>query len=613
MKNLFKVLIVPLLIGIAVGTYNFLINRQSVDVRYTLSENIPININNQLSYQNVQQLVVKNLGNSKAEKIIVNIQGKITSYDLIKYSESDKEQSYNKADTIQIIYPELPPQGDFSIIIKSEGKGITIKDVLISHNKGEATEALSSENSKSVWNSVLICVLYLMAFIYMIRSVLIDTLHRKSKYSEGYKEILSRKSSPFYISETKWNEIRKDALEAMKNDSGEMYAFKGVENCNCYKVLSKERPDYLKDSEWEEVLKRYIEKLEEGIGSIVTRIFCNINDLIKILKLEKPQHVNLDKWEEIRKKILQKMQRSIQEDCSDVFSKEIEEYEAYKLLNGNKPDYLSENEWSVLSSEMVKVLESAIINNFTTNLVYTNNISKYLEIRRPQFFSVNKWDEVINHICEKYIITKKYKLINGRYFLYNDELKKELNDKKVHKFPEEKWDDYIEFIKELYHFNVLYNLYRAEKPLEFLSGQQIEFLDDFRYLEDVAYSVQLVNYYKKSFEKDYNQFISSERPNWINEGAYNVLARYLEEKFKLNGLIDKNEEIRKMQEEKDKELMTEINCVKELKDKITCQLTIINSLLSDPTSIERIEDYNNVFAKGNFENLVKISKLMSDN
>lgn len=57
--------------------------------------------------------------------------------------------------------------------------------------------------------------------------------------------------------------------------------------------------------------------------------------------------------------------------------------------------------------------------------------------------------------------------------------------------------------------------------------------------------------------------------------------------------------------------MLESTEVKELRKKITYQLDVLNTFLSDPTVLERTEDYNNMFAKGNFENLIKISKLLN--
>ena len=51
--------------------------------------------------------------------------------------------------------------------------------------------------------------------------------------------------------------------------------------------------------------------------------------------------------------------------------------------------------------------------------------------------------------------------------------------------------------------------------------------------------------------------------------------------------------------------------ISDIKNKLTLQLRIINEVLNDPTAVGRIENYNNVFATGNFENLKKVASLLS--
>ena len=59
----------------------------------------------------------------------------------------------------------------------------------------------------------------------------------------------------------------------------------------------------------------------------------------------------------------------------------------------------------------------------------------------------------------------------------------------------------------------------------------------------------------------------------------------------------------------DKEnLATDKNIVSTLKCKIERQLDIIHNVLTDPGSVDRIEDYSNVFSPGNFENLRLLSE-----
>jgi uncharacterized membrane protein YgaE (UPF0421/DUF939 family) len=49
-----------------------------------------------------------------------------------------------------------------------------------------------------------------------------------------------------------------------------------------------------------------------------------------------------------------------------------------------------------------------------------------------------------------------------------------------------------------------------------------------------------------------------------------------------------------------------------LMTKLEKQLNIINEVLTDPTAIDRIEDYENPFSIGNFENLKQIAKLKNE-
>jgi len=63
----------------------------------------------------------------------------------------------------------------------------------------------------------------------------------------------------------------------------------------------------------------------------------------------------------------------------------------------------------------------------------------------------------------------------------------------------------------------------------------------------------------------------------------------------------------KIEEDKSK-LETDKQKTNELKNKVLKQLSIIDDILIDPGSINKIEDYDNPFSEGNFANLKKISK-----
>ncbi|WP_347350947.1 hypothetical protein [Acetoanaerobium noterae] len=110
MKSILKSLIFPVLVLIVGSTfsYYFLVNK--ADIRYTLSENIPITLSGSASTQSIQQIEVKNLGDAKAEKIVINISGNINTYELLKYSQSHRVTEYKTDKSFELIYPELPPE-----------------------------------------------------------------------------------------------------------------------------------------------------------------------------------------------------------------------------------------------------------------------------------------------------------------------------------------------------------------------------------------------------------------------------------------------------------------------------------------------------------------------
>lgn len=65
-----------------------------------------------------------------------------------------------------------------------------------------------------------------------------------------------------------------------------------------------------------------------------------------------------------------------------------------------------------------------------------------------------------------------------------------------------------------------------------------------------------------------------------------------------------NSEIKEILEDRKKAVEDKIK-FENLKEKVEAQLDIIDKLLNDPSFIDKIEDYNNCFAKGNFDNIKK--------
>ncbi len=76
----------------------YYLNRNIADIRYTLSERIPVNFTNldEKPSSGVQQLDVRNIGSAEAKKVVIKISGEVTTYRLEKASEVDEVKVFTR-------------------------------------------------------------------------------------------------------------------------------------------------------------------------------------------------------------------------------------------------------------------------------------------------------------------------------------------------------------------------------------------------------------------------------------------------------------------------------------------------------------------------------------
>ncbi len=507
MKSVFKNSIVQLFIGVVLVVLTFTLNLQKIDLRYMISDNIPINITGITSTESVQQIEVKNLGNTKAEKIVIDIQGDIKSFNVIKYTQGDNYLSFLDKTSLEIIYPELPPLGEFKIIIKSEGKGIKKSDVLVKHNKGLGKDILY-KRSFFVQNSMIIIfsLVYLSLITMGIRDIKIANWECEARYDNNI-ELLTRKT-PFYISNTKWELIRNAALKhTIREDY--FYQNSDIESSKIYKMMDSVSHNHFSDKEWE-----YIREEASSMLLVKMEYFINTaysdEGILDILKIKKPRHLVERKWLNIQLK-------------------------AY---------------------------------------------DRYLDFKK--------------HMCLNFITTST--------------LIKEFDTIKPSMIPDEHWVKYIEFVKEQYVRVLFKEIVMDNNPMKLLAEHRklgfIDILDkDVQaHLERNGYKQELLNMKNLPLVEEAKKIMEFEKPSWINDKDFDSIISNAKDLIELSELLKKNKE-------KEKQLLAEKKEIQMLKDKITKQLEIINEILMDYPAIERIEEYNNTFAPGNFKNLKKIALL----
>lgn len=525
-------LIITPIIAVFLG---YQLNLEKPDVKYTLSENIPVSISGELSSESIQQLEVKNVGNDEAEEISVKINKEVISYEVIKNSEADSPEIYKSSKSFEFIYPLLPPEASFKLILNTLGDGIENSNLEIQHMEGKAIEALSKDSPDySFFLSLILFFIYTIILILNLRNLKINGLERVSKYDS--KKILKRKK-PIYINNKKWEEIRTEAIEYLFKDLN-TYSTKHIEDYLSYEYLTIEKPKYLSEEEWKLIIKKSSEKFKDHIMYKINRA-----------------------------------------------------YEGKELL--------------------------AILN-----------------IDKPINFSGNKWQDLLDKINKEYLSLKKSKLYSSISNL-EDELKKT----KPSKISKDIWKSYRDFLKKEYFTELNINIFLKHKPYAYLEDKDLSHLDqsDIDKIKRRVYSLEynkLPNIYKVYGAQE---FVDSDKPNWIKDSDYKEAKEIANKVIKLDKLINENKTKNQLlkcaifgkgfPENKPEEITEkewkslkmiyndkiEINKLNKLKNKIEKQLNIINEFLTDPTVIDRIEEYNNVFAVGNFENLKKLSYKLRNN
>jgi len=474
--------IIGLSIPIIAVLLAYTLNKKSPDVRYTLSKGISITSFQEVPIQpagdkiSVQELVVKNLGNNKAENIQIKIRGKVIKYDLIKNFASDEPKIIRNDDIFNLLYPGLPPAGSFTLIFSSRGSGVWGDEISISDQNGLCKQAFSQSKISlgEIFSSVFLGVLYFAMLLFTIISYLMDRWKVNLKY-KNYHEIISKRK-PFYASDESWNEVVSEALEeTIKED----YFLEAIQESLCYKILCSTKPQLLAEHVWLPILNKCNSELESKFVKKMDYLYGE--NIIKLLQIERPQHFPQNKWERIQEDL---NKRYISYLKNDILFLNLEKIIAE--IKRNKPVEIWENYWK----KYVEYLKREYKNLATGELSFKNQPFTYLENI--------KLDEVLENERDKEEVRERaYKVMLQNTMTYFD----------------------------------------YASAVRFLEFQKPEWLkvDDYEKIKNQAN--QVVKYYKfaKLFELlnsiFINQILPLEKPDYLSEREWLVILE-IEKKLK---------------------------------------------------------------------------------
>lgn len=195
------------------------LSREHIDLRYTLSEPIPLKFGGETGFA-VQQVSVVNNGENAAKNIHLKIPKGLVDFQLDKNYATDVPQVEKSTENFEVVYPELPPQGHFRLVLKTAGVEISRSDLSIRHQSGWAIDALNAPPSLWSWLIIFVWFAIILGSIGWSVSQIIESLREswrsKADTYARWQEVLKAKR-PFYFPQLKWTEIRNLAIRSTKS------------------------------------------------------------------------------------------------------------------------------------------------------------------------------------------------------------------------------------------------------------------------------------------------------------------------------------------------------------------------------------------------------------
>lgn len=595
-KSLIVGSVITLIITLIGAYFAFYLSRSTVDLKYTLSERIEINTQG----ESVEQLEIKNLGNVSAERIVINLIGDIKAYSITKNIENDKVQEFSKPDGMQIIYPELPPQSSIKIALTSVGRDGS--KVLISHSKGVAKEALSSSSSGS--KSIIASILYFSiigVYIWLnIKNMRISiwSKHAIRKYN---LEKVFKRSSPPALLKKEWNDIRELALQHVIVeiiDEADNLTF-SLESKNCFKFLDEKIFVNCVFSAQEKI--QLVKTAQESVKLLIhmkcDRIY-NLSDFVDLLKLEKPKLFHQDNWSSIRGEVITSYCHAITKNDSIYLQiNKIDECEAIKVLSCNLYflDYGERTSFTkIVKENFLKMLKQNI---YSSKSYDQKDIEAFCQTSKPPFILQHEWDGVMAVARQKFALLYLQEMSTWRM------MKEDCEEIFTLSIPQniqgKEWDEFMELTKKYYSifaFEVFLKTFSVEKIIENFQTNRIYKWDT---IQEIFKEIENSCYIQKAIMSTSKDLIDIMKPEGINKRLVNSIEIYINEKEHLS------EELANARNESIK--------FTDLKEKVLAQLEFINTVLEVPLSVDRVEDYENLFSKGNYENLKRVSKILETN
>ncbi|MGD0960693.1 MAG: hypothetical protein ABSB19_12875, partial [Methylomonas sp.] len=322
----------------------------------------------------------------------------------------------------------------------------------------------------------------------------------------------------------------------------------------------------------------------------------------EILKTRRPFFLSDALWKEIIEEAIDHIDSSrANSDTYDTPSS----WQLYKLLNGDKPEDISDVDWSKALSNVQKALNNRLLTK--ASLAHTsrkiNSITEILKVHRPKNFEEPAWKDLQAKLVEIYHATLLSKVLQWRFDY--QEIIKAISavqstdcDEAIHKSD-------LECFLKIYKAALVEDAINSHDPANFSASIDVSLLNgkDLKVIKEFAYFLQVRQILSINTVMDAKSFLKSPRPEILNDADYRLLRNLAETIIQVD---TQEQDVQR----KDANLAKEAAETQKLKAKILNQLNFINDFIENPNVIDKIEEYENIFAPGNMENLRKMAVML---
>lgn len=318
-------------------------------------------------------------------------------------------------------------------------------------------------------------------------------------------------------------------------------------------------------------------------------------DQKKLLQNERPWFCTSSEWRELQ---FEAIDRALERYSYEP----IEQKLSYILLSRAKPSLLPEEQWSKLQAHATKLLEQS----FSSELTAYSRKDKLLDlikIKKPEGLPLHNWSIIQDSLSARLhnILLPEYTKASDLIDILeeNSVVLRDVPAPLATKIREAAQTRYFKYLQEQCfetYKNAIETIDSAR--LDLLTSNQSERLREFALKLTKLRAVP-----SRWSIHGLESFVDNGKPQWMPEEEFNDIRDLVLEANNLSGE-------RSTLQTKLSTLVTAQAEVENLKSRVIAQLNLVDKVLSDPSSIDKLEGYDPTFAPGNRKNLELVASIL---